>query len=148
VPGIKTSQFSGARCGGKRIIIVVMRRFRFDKLVRDGIVQAIEEADNRPVYRILEMDDYVVELKKKLVEEVAEVSEAEGKDLVEELAEVMDALMNGVGISDEQIREARERKNAKRGAFEKREYVEYVEVDDDNEWVEYYLGSSEKYAEE
>lgn len=131
-------------------IVIDMRRFRFDKLVRDGIVPAIEAAGNRPEYRVLEDEEYVMELKKKLVEEMAEVPGASGDDLVEELADVMeivDALLVTLGVSEEELRAVMDKKREKVGGFEDRLYVEYVDADDESEWVEYYLENPDKYPE-
>lgn len=97
------------------------------KLVRDNIVKIIEQNGEKPKYRVLEDDEYVDALHKKLFEEVSEFVE---EDSLEELADVMEVIYSIARVKNidlmqvERIR--RDKRNA-RGGFEKRIYLEGVE---------------------
>ena len=67
----------------------------FNKLVRDKIPKIIKNNNEEPITRILNDEEYKIELEKKLLEEYNEVLNATGGDYLEELAdmlEVIDAL--------------------------------------------------------
>lgn len=128
-----------------------MRRFKFGKLVRDKIVEGIKESGNTPVYYELNEEDYLEELKKKVSEEAVEIPVAtDRQELLKELAdvlEVIDNLAEALGSSREDLETIRTEKNKKAGSFKKRLYVDYVEVEDNSEWISYYLSSPDKYPE-
>ena len=128
-----------------------MRKFKFAKLVRDKIVKGIQEAGNKPVYHILSQAEYIEELKKKVLEEAMEVPKAhDKKELLKEIAdvqEVIDNLVVALDSSTDEIAEIQARKNDKAGSFKEKHYIDYVEAEDNSEWVEHYLASAEKYPE-
>lgn len=127
-----------------------MRKFKFSKLVRDKIVEGIIAAGNKPHWRYLSDEEFTEELKKKLVEESVEIPKVQGEDLVKELAdlqEVIDNLLAQLNVTKEEFLDIQNKKNTKAGSFKNKQYIEYVETKDDSEWVEYYVGSPEKYPE-
>ena len=128
-----------------------VRKFKFEKLVRDKIVDGIKEAGNTPVYFALKGDEFVNELKQKVLEEAMEVPNEESKEeLLKELAdvqEVLDNLVEALGSSKEEIQEIQKKKNDKAGSFKKRLYIKHVETQPDSDWVDHYLASPEKYPE-
>ena len=127
-----------------------MRRFKFAKLVRDNIVQGIIDEGNTPSWRTLSDEDYIYELKKKIVEEANEIPGINGDDLIKELAdvqEIIDSLLNVLTVTKDDLVEAQKKKNEKAGSFKNRQYIKYVETKDDSEWVKYYLNSPDKYPE-
>lgn len=127
-----------------------MRTFRFEKLVRDNIVEQIKQAGNKPTWKTLSHNEYLLELKKKLGEEAVEVMTAPEEEVLKELADVqelIDTLLEELHISKEELEKVREKKNEKAGAFKKKQYIEYVEAKDDSEWVDYYLATPDKYPE-
>lgn len=127
-----------------------MRKFQFSKLVRDKIVQSIIDAGNTPNWRTLSNDEYIDELKKKILEEAQEVPSAESDELVKELAdiqEIIDSLLQALNVSREEFQEVQKKKNDKAGSFKNKQYIEDVETQDGSEWVEYYLASPDKYPE-
>jgi predicted house-cleaning noncanonical NTP pyrophosphatase (MazG superfamily) len=127
-----------------------VRKFRFEKLVRDKIVENIKSAGNKPVWHTLSQDEYISELKRKVGEEAAEINIAQGEDVIKELADVqelIDTLLEELSISKEEFEKVKEKKNEKAGAFKSKQYVEYVETEDGSEWVDYYLKSPDKYPE-
>ncbi len=65
----------------------------YNKLVRDLIPQVIEKSGKQFTTRILEDEEYIMELRKKLQEEVQEYLEADNdKDSLEELADLMELI--------------------------------------------------------
>lgn len=101
----------------------------YNKLVRDNIPQIIRAKGEEPIVRELNDKDYLRELKKKLLEESGEVVEAEGDDMLEELADLMEvakALAGTMGKSINDIMEIAECKARKRGAFDKKIFLEKV----------------------
>jgi predicted house-cleaning noncanonical NTP pyrophosphatase (MazG superfamily) len=127
-----------------------MRRFKFSKLVRDKIVQSVIDAGNTPHWRTLTNDEYIAELKKKIVEEANEIPSSSREELLKELAdvqEIIDNLLEALNINKADLQAAQSKKNEKAGSFKNKQYIEDVEAQDDSEWVQYYLNSPEKYPE-
>ena len=100
----------------------------FNKLVRDNIPDKIKSNGEEAVIRVLDLDEYKVELYKKLDEEKNEIINSKNKEeLIEELAdlsEVLDAIMSVNDISSEQVNDVKKEKRLKRGGFDKRIYLE------------------------
>lgn len=92
------------------------------KLVRDRIPDIIKSNGDVPITRILDKDEYLVELDKKLQEEVNEY--LENNDLAElaDVAEVIRAIIKARGSSYEAVEEIRKQKLVERGGFEKQIY--------------------------
>lgn len=127
-----------------------MRKFKFGKLVRDNIVKGIIAVGNVPNHRKLNEDEYVQELKNKLLEETKELPTAQNTEVIGELAdiqEIIDNLLIALNTSKEELKTAQEKKNNKNGSFKNRDYIEYVEAQDDSTWIEYYTQNPEKYPE-
>jgi predicted house-cleaning noncanonical NTP pyrophosphatase (MazG superfamily) len=102
----------------------------YNKLIRDKIPHIIEESGFEATIRILDDEEYKVELKKKLLEEVKELLEAEEReDFLEELAdvfEVLDYILITEKIDLFDIQEYRVKKNMKKGGFEDKVFLENV----------------------
>ena len=101
----------------------------YNKLVRDKIPEIIEGKNETPVTRILNDDEYKLELEKKLYEEYKEVIESSGEDRLFELADMIEvikslALLSGKTL--EYIIELANGKRNKRGGFEKKIFLEKV----------------------
>ncbi|MBQ4542288.1 MAG: nucleoside triphosphate pyrophosphohydrolase [Clostridia bacterium] len=99
----------------------------FNKLVRDKIPEIIEANGEIARCRILDKQEFKAELEKKLFEEYNEVLESAGNERVEELAdmlEILKALAEVEGSNLEQVIQVAEEKAKKRGAFEKRIFLE------------------------
>ncbi len=105
----------------------------YNKLVRDLIPNVITKTGKNFSTRILPEDEYIVELKKKLTEELQEYNEAKtDEEAVEELADILELLHAAVkihGSSVEELEEVRKAKAKKRGGFEQRIFL--IEVEDD-----------------
>ena len=100
---------------------------KYNKLVRDKIPEIILADGREPVTRTLDDEEYVVELKKKLQEEVKEVLESDpGEHRLEELGDVLE-VMSGLatvdGYSIDDVIVAARQKREKRGGFEKRIFL-------------------------
>ncbi|RAZ81130.1 nucleoside triphosphate pyrophosphohydrolase [Planococcus halotolerans] len=105
----------------------------YNKLVRDHIPQVIEKTNKQFSTRVLSKEEYMVEVKKKLNEELEEYQEATtNEEAVEELADILELMYAAVkihGATIEQLEEVRRSKAEKRGGFEKRIFL--IEVEDD-----------------
>ena len=101
----------------------------YNKLVRDRIPEIIENNGETPVTRILSNEEYKLELEKKLYEEYNEVLESNGKDRIEELADMLEiiiALSKLENSNLDEVIEVSKQKVKKRGAFDKKIYLEKV----------------------
>lgn len=101
----------------------------YNKLVRDNIPSIIESKGETAVTRILDNDMYKSELEKKLNEEYHEVLEASGDARIEELADMLEIIRALAKLEDKTLQDVincADIKNEKRGAFEKKIYLEKV----------------------
>lgn len=100
----------------------------FNKLVRDNIPEIIKNNGEEAIIRILSLEEYKIELYKKLEEEKNEVVNSKNKEeLVEELAdlyEVINSIMQTNDINFTEVEDVRKKKYIKRGGFEKRIFLE------------------------
>jgi len=125
--------------------------FKLNKLIRDNL-PSIVRAKNAEIFEyVMEVDEYILRLKDKLVEEAQEVVNATCDDeLIEELAdvlEVFDSLSKATGISRAQIEQRQLEKRMKNGGFDKRLYASHIKIDADHEDIGYYLANKEKYSD-
>lgn len=101
----------------------------YKKLVRDNIPDIIKENGEEPVFRVLSDKEFLVELKKKLLEESNEVINSSGDEMLSELGdllEVMISLAKVHNISLDDIIISSSEKRDKRGSFTKKIYLEDV----------------------
>ena len=128
-----------------------IRRFSFNKLVRDKIVGGIISVGNKPSFKVLSRNRYIEELKKKLVEEAKELPKAKNQieiiDEIVDVEEIIDNLLSAIGVSRKEIKKLQKLKNIKRGSFKNRHFIDYVETKEGSEWIDYYLSNPEKYPE-
>ncbi len=100
----------------------------YNKLVRDNIPNIIENNKEKPIIRILNDDEYKIELEKKLYEEYEEVINSK-ENRIEELAdmlEVIKALGHLENKSLNDIIDVANQKNKSRGSFNKKIFLEKV----------------------
>jgi predicted house-cleaning noncanonical NTP pyrophosphatase (MazG superfamily) len=72
---------------------MTVKRFRFDKLIRDKLLDRIKQQGATPCYDVLDDAVYLRELKAKLVEEAKEASEeTDPEKLIEELGDVYEVI--------------------------------------------------------
>jgi predicted house-cleaning noncanonical NTP pyrophosphatase (MazG superfamily) len=101
-----------------------------NKLVRDRIPEIIRKEGKEAEVIVLNDEQYLVELKAKLIEEATEVSMCKKREeILAELAdvrEVMDALMQAYEINPMEVSTIQALKAIKRGKFEKKYYLKEV----------------------
>jgi len=127
-----------------------MLKFKFSKLVRDKIVDQQIASGAKPKYRTLSHDEHVEALAKKIVEEAQEITKSPAAELANEIADVqqaIDDLIDKLGITHAEIIEAQKRKVDKAGAFKKGLFIDYVEINEQDKWVEYYRENADRYPE-
>ena len=96
----------------------------YNKLVRDKIPEMIVNENRHPVTRILDNDEYRVELNKKLQEEVKEYIEDNNVEELADIVEVVYGILDSMDVSIEEFEKVRLSKVEKRGAFKDRIYLE------------------------
>ena len=102
--------------------------YNYNKLVRDRIPEEINNSDGKKAnYKILNDNEYLQELDKKLFEEAHEFVEEHSVDELADLMEVIYAIMKTKNISFEDVKIARDVKNKKKGAFKDKVYLISVE---------------------
>ena len=111
--------------------------YTYNKLVRDKIPEEINNLEGRKAnYRILEDNEYIQELDKKLFEEAHEFIEEHSVEELADLMEVIETIMETKNISHNDVEIARELKNKKKGSFKDKVYlidVEQEQVDEREE---------------
>lgn len=131
-----------------------MIKFYFKKLVRDKVINCclIDPKVIETNYRKLDRKQYRRELAEKVREELSELVEAkDGDEQLSELAglqSVVDALIDSLGFSKEQIENGKKRKIDRKGGFAGRQYIDSVVLSDDSPWVETFRKQPDKYLEE
>lgn len=111
-------------------------KYVYNKLVRDKIPQEINNIEGRKAnYKILNSEEYLQELDKKLFEEAHEFVEEHSVEELGDLMEVIYEIMENNNISMEDVDKAREKKRNKKGGFKDKIYLIDVEQDyeDENE---------------
>ena len=103
-------------------------RYTYNKLVRDKIPENIDSENGRKSkYRILNDDEYLKELNKKVIEEANEFIEENSIEELGDLMEVLNAIMKLKGYKMEDVNTAMKKKVDKKGSFNDRIYLEYVD---------------------
>lgn len=109
-------------------------KYIYNKLVRDKIPTEINKIDGRKAsYKILNDDEYIQELDKKLFEEAHEFTEEHSTEELGDLMEVIFAIMKKNNISIEEVEKVRKAKKDKKGGFENKIYLIDVEENQRNE---------------
>ncbi len=127
-----------------------MRKFQLNKLVRDKIVDEMITIGDTPTWRKLSQKEYILALKKKLVEESNEVLKASNKDILDELAatqEIIDSILNTLQISKSDFAKIQKKKNTEKGSFKKKLFVEFLEAEAGSKWANYFGADPKKYPE-
>ncbi|NYF25880.1 nucleoside triphosphate pyrophosphohydrolase [Sporosarcina sp. JAI121] len=105
----------------------------YNKLVRDRIPEIIELSGKTYNTRLLTEDEYIIEINKKMHEELAEYEGTETPDdAIEELADLLElihASLAHYGASFEDLEKVRIEKAEKRGGFD--EQIFLIDVQDD-----------------
>lgn len=99
----------------------------YNKLVRDKITDIIKADGRIAKYRILDENEYRQELNKKLQEEVKEYLEDNNVEELADIVEIIYGILNSMNVSIKEFEKIRINKQEKRGAFEKKIYLEETE---------------------
>lgn len=92
------------------------------KLVRDKIPDIIRAAGKTPIVETLSKEDYLIELDKKLNEEVAEYQADKSIEEMADILEVLYAICEARGYTIEDLMQVKEAKREERGGFKDRLY--------------------------
>lgn len=130
-----------------------MKRYQFNKLVRSKLPARMESEGVVINGCTLSDEEYVMQLKQKLMEEAEEVSLATTREnLVVELADVMEvinALAEAASIDLSEIEKAKIEKRDVNGHFHADHYIGYIEVALDNKKViDYFENKNRPYKNE
>ena len=98
----------------------------YNKLVRDKIPEIINLDNRKAITRILDNEEYLDELNKKLKEEFAEYFEDNTTEELADIVEVIYGILNAKGVNVEEFEEIRKAKVEKRGAFQDKIFLEKV----------------------
>lgn len=97
------------------------------KLVRDKIPEIIIADGKKPIIRILDDNEYLQELDKKLNEEIAEYQVDKSIEEMADVLEVLFAICEARGHSVEELMKVRDAKREKRGGFEQKIFWSGIE---------------------
>ena len=127
-----------------------IHRYAYNKLVRDKTQERMLAKNCSTYGYLLNEDEYITELIKKLVEEAKEVVTAPAEKKAIELAdllEVVHALSAVYNISMEQVEIERKKTFEQRGGFAQRYYVNHADVPESSPAYTYYIKNSDRYPE-
>jgi len=127
------------------------RRFKFDKLIRDNLVDRLRAMGITVFDRVMDLDEYTKRLKDKLLEEAHELCSAKSpKELTEEFADLMEVIATLAlhhKISLNSIEKCRKQKKDDKGGFKNRIYVSAIQMDSNHPDLDQYLRRPEIYPE-
>lgn len=106
-----------------------MEKVFYKKLVRDNIPEIIESSGGVYETRILNNEEFEMELRKKLVEESNEVLNSSKEELIGELADVLQLINNlaeNNQLTMEDVQNEMKLKKEKRGGFDKKLFLEWA----------------------
>ena len=108
-------------------------KYLYNKLVRDKIPNEINCTKGRKaVYRIMDNDKYLKELNRKLLEEAHEFIEENDIEELADVMEVIETITKLKNIKWEELRKIQNEKKNKKGSFNEKIYLEYVEEEKRN----------------
>jgi len=126
-------------------------RFKCDKLIRDNVPSKLQKKEIVVYQHSMERDEYLKALARKLIEEAHEVVQAQNKDEVtEELADMLEliqTLEREHGISSDDVEKKRLQKRELNGAFDNKIFCSYIEIDEGNPHIQYYIDRPKQYPQ-
>lgn len=99
---------------------------KYDKLVRDKIPKIIKKSGKDCSIRILNSEDCLIELYKKLDEEVNEFFESYDIEEIADILEVIDGILNIRGVNMDDVLKIKRNKKNENGGFEKGIFLKSV----------------------
>jgi len=91
----------------------------YNKAIRDRIPDIIKESENDCVIKQLSNDDFLLELEKKLEEELKEYQESKSAEELADILEVIYRISELRGIRRTELETIQNKKRSERGGFEK-----------------------------
>ena len=120
-----------------------MKKYQFNKLIRSKLPERMNLEGVNIIGRHLNEEEFILELKNKLVEEAIEVRDTDSKDdLIKELADIMEVIESIISvhsITKEEVEKERIVKSEVNGHFLPANFVDYIEVPLTNKKVIEYL---------
>ena len=105
-------------------------KYTYNKLVRDKIPANIDSMEGRKAnWRVMEDEEYIKELNKKLLEEAHEFIEENAVEELADIMEVIQSIMRAKNISYEELKKVQLLKSERKGGFDDRVYLIDVEQD-------------------
>ena len=105
-------------------------KYTYNKLVRDKIHANIDSMEGRKSnWRIMDDEEYIKELNKKLLEEAHEFIEENAVEELADIMEVIQSIMRAKNISYEELKKVQVLKREQKGGFNDRVYLIDVEQD-------------------
>lgn len=95
----------------------------YNKLVRDNIPKIMIKNGAKPITRILNDEEYLTELNKKLQEELTEYLNDGNVEELADLEEVLLTILKVKNVSKEEFNNIRIEKVNKRGSFDKKIFL-------------------------
>jgi len=100
---------------------------KYNKLIRDKILDIIRENGGKPYSRVLNKKEFINKIKNKIVEEAKELTKARSKkeiiNEVVDIQELIDVIVSELGLTKAEIKKQQKEKNKKRGGFQKRLFL-------------------------
>lgn len=93
---------------------------KYNKLVRDKILEHLESLGGTPRSHIADDAEYWAKLKEKLLEEVGEFLADESMGEIADIQEVLAAICEYKKFDPEELQKVRDKKADEKGRFEKR----------------------------
>lgn len=126
-------------------------RFVTKKLVRHKTPASLK-AQGVDIYeRILDNTEFIHQLKNKLLEETAEIAEAQNaQELIDELADVLEVLYTLAKASNiplDEVEKIRQEKREKSGHFEHKLFSEYMDIKESSPRLQHFRSRPHKYPE-
>jgi predicted house-cleaning noncanonical NTP pyrophosphatase (MazG superfamily) len=107
-----------------------MKKIKYNKLIRDKIPEIIRRDNAVPKISYLNNKRFIVELKKKLLEEGSELQETNDKKSVlnelSDILEIIQSIAKTEKILWRNVEEKRKLKNKERGGFKKKIFLKEV----------------------
>ena len=92
---------------------------QYDKAIRDKIPEIIQKDGHSCSVKTLTDEEFLVQLEKKLSEEVAEYQNDKNPEELADILEVIYRVAQLKGVSKEELEKIRIKKSEERGGFEK-----------------------------
>ncbi len=97
---------------------------KYNKLIRDNIVEKIENSWWTAIFHKATDEEFEIKLKEKLIEEAKELNQAKSiEEIKNELGDVLkvtEEIMKLYSISDEEIKDIKQKKDEKAGWFDRK----------------------------